>query len=78
MGKVSSLLFLGFSRIKFFVLFGLANGVNILLKDPGSYELKYLCIKIFELTSSISLNLRILSLKIMIIRDFPNFKLDGL
>ena len=55
MGKVSSLLFLGFSRIKFFVLFGSANGVNILLKDPGSCELKYLCIKIFELTSSISL-----------------------
>ena len=62
LGKVSSLLFLGFSRIKFFVLFGSANGVNISLKDPGSCELKYLCIKIFELTSSISLNLRILSL----------------
>ena len=28
LGKVSSLLFLGFSRIKFFVLFGSANGVN--------------------------------------------------
>ena len=39
LGKVSSLLFLGFSRIKFFVLFGAANGVNILLKDSGSCEL---------------------------------------
>ena len=28
LGKVSSLLFLGLSRIKFLVLFGSANGVN--------------------------------------------------